>query len=82
MVRQDSIRTIGRRTFSHATEPQEIVKAHLGNHVPEDELPAWTRDRAGCMVDARLARKYRWKLGDRIVITIFPVDLELTPGAI
>jgi hypothetical protein len=82
VVRRDSIRTIGRRTFSHATEPQETVKAHPGNHVPEDELLAWRQDRAGCMVDARLARKYRWKLGDRIVITIFPVDLELTVSAI
>ena len=61
-----------------------IVKAHPGNHVPEDELLAWTRDRAGCMVDARLSGTYRWKLGDRMVIrgTIFPADLELTLGAI
>ena len=32
------------------------------------------------MVDSELAKKYGWKIGDRVVLkgTIFPVDLELT----
>src|ERR671931_590418 len=67
-----------------STDPEEIVKAYPENIVPDDQLAAWKRDRAGCMVDARLARKMGWKLGDRVVIkgTIFPVDLELTIRAI
>ncbi len=43
-------------------------------------MQAWQRDQAGVIVDDELAKKYGWKLGDRIVLrgTIYPVDLELT----
>jgi putative ABC transport system permease protein len=43
-------------------------------------LAAWQKDRAGCVVDAELANKHGWKLGDRLFIkgVIFPFDLELT----
>jgi len=38
------------------------------------------KDRAGCVVDAELAKKHGWKIGDRLIIkgTIFPLDLDLT----
>ena len=67
-----------------STDPEELVKAYPENHVPEDQLRAWERDRAGCMADAKLAAKYNWKIGDRIVLrgTIFPATLELTLRAI
>jgi len=67
-----------------ATDPEAILQAYPENHVPDEQLQAWTRDRAGCMVDARLAKKYGWKLGDRVFIQggIFPVNLELTIRAI
>src|SRR5438105_13743995 len=48
--------------------------------MPDDQLEAWKRDRAGCIVDAELARKHGWKIGDRVYIkgTIFPLNLDLT----
>lgn len=62
------------------TDPGEIMKIFTDFKLPEDQLQAWQRDQAGVIVDAELARKYGWKLGDRIVLkgTIYPVDLELT----
>lgn len=67
-----------------AVEPESIVKAYPENHVPEEQLQAWIRDRAGCMVDTQLAKKHGWNLGDRVVLkgSIFPVNLELTVRAI
>jgi putative ABC transport system permease protein len=48
--------------------------------MPPDQLAAWKKDRAGCVVDAILARKHHWKVGDRVTLqgTIFPANLELT----
>jgi putative ABC transport system permease protein len=47
--------------------------------MPVDQLTAWQRDRQGVIVDDTLAKKYGWKLGDRIVLqgTIYPINLEL-----
>lgn len=62
------------------TDPNEIFELQKDFHIPPDQLEAWKKDRAGCVVDAELAKKYGWKIGDRIHIkgTIFPLDLELT----
>ncbi len=62
------------------TDPAEIFKVATDLKIPDDQLAAWQRDQAGCVVDSELAKKFGWKIGDRIVIqgTIFPVDLELT----
>jgi putative ABC transport system permease protein len=62
------------------TDPNEIFEVQRDFHIPPDQLEAWKKDRAGCVVDAELAKKYGWKIGDRIHIkgTIFPLDLELT----
>jgi putative ABC transport system permease protein len=48
--------------------------------IPDDQLAAWQHDQAGAVADSELAKKYGWKIGDRIVLkgTIFPVNLELT----
>lgn len=62
------------------TDPQEIMRILTDYKIPEGQLLAWQRDQAGVIVDDQLARKYGWKLGERIVFqgTIYPVDLELT----
>jgi putative ABC transport system permease protein len=62
------------------TDPAEIFKVMTDFKISDDQLAAWQRDRAGCVVDSELAKKYGWKIGDRIVIkgTIFPMNLELT----
>src|SRR5437899_12235743 len=48
--------------------------------MPADELAAWKRVRAGCVVDAVLAKKHNWQIGDHIILhgNIFPATLDLT----
>lgn len=61
------------------TDPEEFFKVFRDMKMPEDQQIAWRRDRQGVIVDDTLAKKYGWKIGDRIVLqgTIYPVDLEL-----
>jgi putative ABC transport system permease protein len=62
------------------TDPQELLKVYPEFKMPADQLEAWQHDRAGAIVDVGLAKKFGWKIGDRLNITgkIFPVNLELT----
>jgi putative ABC transport system permease protein len=61
------------------TDPEEFFKVFRDIQMPEEQRIAWQRDRQGVIVDDTLAKKYGWKLGDRIVLlgNIYPVDLEL-----
>ena len=61
------------------TDPEEFFKVFRDVQLPDDQLKAWQRDRQGAIVSDSLAKKYGWKLGDRIVLlgTIYPVNLEL-----
>ena len=61
------------------TDPEEFFKVYRDIEMPADQLTAWQRDRQGVIVDSSLAKKYGWKLGDRIVLqgTIYPVNLDL-----
>jgi putative ABC transport system permease protein len=61
------------------TDPEEFFKVFRDIEMPADQLTAWQRDRQGVIVDSTLAKKYGWKLGDRIVLqgTIYPVNLDL-----
>jgi putative ABC transport system permease protein len=61
------------------TDPEEFFKVFRDVKMPEEQITAWQRDRQGVIVDDSLAKKYGWKLGDRIVLqgTIYPVNLEL-----
>jgi putative ABC transport system permease protein len=62
------------------TDPAEIFKVMTDFKIPADQLEAWQHDQAGCVVDSELAKKFGWKIGDRLNLsgTIFPVNLELT----
>ena len=62
------------------TDPNEVFKVYTDFHISDDQLEAWQKDRAGCVVDSELAAKHGWKVGDRIHLkgTIFPLDLDLT----
>jgi putative ABC transport system permease protein len=62
------------------TDPKELFQVMTDFHIPPDQLEAWQKDRAGCVADSELAKKYGWKIGDRIPIkgTIFPLNLDLT----
>ena len=48
--------------------------------VPPEQLSAWQKDRTGCIVGEKIARKRGWNVGDQIVLKgdIYPVNLELT----
>ena len=63
-----------------ATDPEELLKVYPEFQIPADQVEAWKHDRAGAIVDTELAKKYGWKLGDRLNIkgVIFPLNLELT----
>jgi len=63
-----------------ATDPEEYFDVAADKIMPADQLEAWKKDRAGCVVDADLARKHNWKIGDHIILqgTIFPTNLDLT----
>jgi putative ABC transport system permease protein len=63
-----------------ATDPDEYLKVASDKIVPPDQMKAWQQDRAGALVDITLAKKYGWKIGDRITLlgTIFSVNPELT----
>jgi putative ABC transport system permease protein len=67
-----------------ATDPDEYLKVASDKIVPPDQLKAWQQDRAGALVDITLAKKYGWKVGDRITLqgTIFPANVDLTIRAI
>jgi putative ABC transport system permease protein len=62
-----------------ATDPDELFKVYTDFKIAPDQLDAWKHDRAGAVVDHELAKKFGWKIGDRIVImgTIWGVNLEL-----
>ena len=62
------------------TDPQEFFNVYRDWKIPEDQLEAWKRDRAGAVVDSEIAKKFNWKVGQKIIIVgeIFPVDLDLT----
>jgi putative ABC transport system permease protein len=61
------------------TDPDEFFKVYRDEFMPDDQIAAWQHDRQGVIVDTTLAKRYGWKLGDRIVLkgTIYPVNLEL-----
>lgn len=65
---------------SIATDPSEYIDVAADKIVPPDQLRAWQRDRAGCLVDAHLAARHGWKLGDHIHLkgTYYPADVDLT----
>jgi putative ABC transport system permease protein len=67
-----------------ATDPDEYLKVASDKIVPPDQLKAWQQDRAGALVDVTLAKKYGWKIGDRVTLqaNIFPTNLDLTIRAI
>jgi putative ABC transport system permease protein len=63
-----------------ATDPEDFFHVYTDFKIPPDQLDAWQHDRAGVVVDSELAKKFHWKVGDRIVLkgTIWDANLELT----
>src|SRR5947209_9322945 len=63
-----------------ATDPDEYLKVASDKIIPEDQVKAWQHDRTGAIVDVTLAKKFGWKIGDRVTLqaNIFPTNLDLT----
>jgi len=61
------------------TDPEEFFKVYRDIEMRLISSLPGKRDRQGVIVDSSLAKKYGWKLGDRIVLqgTIYPVNLDL-----
>jgi putative ABC transport system permease protein len=51
-----------------AVLPDTFVKLYPEFKLPPEQLAAWEADRQGAVVGADLARRFNWKLGDRIPI--------------
>ena len=62
------------------SDPDEFFDVYTELSIPPDQKEAWKKDRAGAVADVELAKKYGWKIGDRIVMQgdIYPIRLELT----
>lgn len=56
-----------------AVEPESWLRMYPEFQVPEDQKKAWLADRVGAIVGADTARRFGWKVGDRIPLeaTIF-----------
>ncbi|HVU87213.1 MAG TPA: ABC transporter permease [Pirellulales bacterium] len=63
-----------------ATDPEHVFEVFSEFTVPPEQLSAWQKDRTGCVVGEKIARKRGWKVGDKIVLKgdIYPVNLELS----
>jgi putative ABC transport system permease protein len=56
-----------RNTFANmAVEPESWLRMYPEFQLPEDQKKAWVADRQGAIVGADTARRYGWKVGDRI----------------
>ncbi len=63
-----------------AVEPEDFFKVQTDLKMPEEQKLAFMRERTACIVGTKLAEKFGFKLGDRIVLKgdIFPGNYELT----
>lgn len=50
-------------------EPEPFMKIYPEFKIPPDQVKAWLSDRQGAVVGADLAKRFNWKIGDRIPIT-------------
>ncbi len=51
-----------------AVEPEAFMKLYPEYRVPPDQMTAWLADRQGVMVGVDLAKRFGWKVGDRVPI--------------
>ncbi|MEZ5319189.1 MAG: ABC transporter permease [Vicinamibacterales bacterium] len=51
-----------------AVEPEAYLAMYPEIHLPPDQLKAWLADRQGAIAGADTARRFGWKVGDRIPI--------------
>ncbi len=61
-------------------DPEEIFKVVDVARIPEDQLAAFKRERTAAVAGQQVARRFGWKIGDRITLTnsAFGVPAEFT----
>jgi putative ABC transport system permease protein len=61
-----------------AVDPESFFQVYDELEVPKEQAEAWKHDRQGALVGVQLARKFGWKVGDRVSLagTIFPGNWE------
>jgi putative ABC transport system permease protein len=61
-----------------AVDPATLFEVYDELLVPEDQKVQWRQDRTGAIVGDVLAKKFGWKVGDKVVLsgTIFPGNWE------
>ncbi len=50
-------------------EPEPFMKIYPEFTIPPDQVKAWLDDRQGAIVGVDLAKRFGWKIGDRVPIT-------------
>jgi putative ABC transport system permease protein len=63
-----------------AVDPDQFFQLKSELQMPDEQKQAFLHLRTGCIAGVTLAKKYDWKVGDRITIVgdIFPFNAELT----
>lgn len=67
-----------------AVDADNIFDIHQDWHMPPEQLAAFKRGRTACAIGQKIAKEYKIKVGDPVVIVgdIYPVTLELTVAGI
>jgi putative ABC transport system permease protein len=67
-----------------AVETKSYLDIYPEFVIPEDQKQALFKERKGCVVGRKLAKRFGWKIGDSIVLrgTIFPGNWEFVLSAI
>jgi putative ABC transport system permease protein len=62
-----------------ATDPEHVFNVWDEFKIDPAQLKEWCSDRQGCVADRKLAEKWKWKVGDQILIkgTYYPFNLDL-----
>ncbi len=62
-----------------AVDPKDIFNIYTEQVISSEQKAAFIGNRTACVASEKLAERYNWKPGERIVLqgTIFPVDLDL-----
>ncbi len=63
-----------------SADTDQFFEVNADMIIPEDQKQAFLKDRTGCIVGKSLAKRFGWKLGDRIHLkgALFQFDPELT----
>jgi putative ABC transport system permease protein len=63
-----------------AVEPESYMEAYSEYYIPPEQRLALLRDRKGAIAGRKLAERFKWKVGDSIVLkgSIYPGNWELT----